>query len=227
MPITALPALDRTAATFRADTDTFFASLIPTFSIEAEAARVEINTNTTTAVDKAADATQQVVLATEQVALATDQQVLTGLDRVQTGEDRVQTGLDRTAGGVSADAAEVSRITASKLNLGSYSAPPALDNQGDALLTGAVYFDTALVTWRVWTGTAWTVGISAVAGVSSINGEINDVLFKTVGGLSLLGTGDVPTLPAQTGNAGKTLITDGTTASWQGTSSYVTQLKFA
>lgn len=43
MAITALPALDRTGATFRADVDTFFDSQLPTFSVEVEAARVEIN----------------------------------------------------------------------------------------------------------------------------------------------------------------------------------------
>lgn len=43
MPITALPALDRTSATFKTDLDTYFLTALPTFSAEAEAARVEIN----------------------------------------------------------------------------------------------------------------------------------------------------------------------------------------
>ena len=45
MAITALPSLDRTSTTFKADTDTFFGTQLPLFSVQAEAARVEINSN--------------------------------------------------------------------------------------------------------------------------------------------------------------------------------------
>lgn len=77
----------------------------------------------------------------------------------------------------SATAAEASRIGASKLNLGDKSAPPALDNQGDPLRGGATYYDTTLKKWRVWTGEAWGDGISAVSGVSSVNGHTGDVVL--------------------------------------------------
>jgi hypothetical protein len=40
MPITPLPALDRTSATFKTDTDVFFGSLLPAFSVELEALRL-------------------------------------------------------------------------------------------------------------------------------------------------------------------------------------------
>lgn len=43
--ITPLPSLDRTAATFRDDVDTFFATQLPAFSTEVESARVDINDN--------------------------------------------------------------------------------------------------------------------------------------------------------------------------------------
>lgn len=77
----------------------------------------------------------------------------------------------------SAAAAEASRIQASKLNLGAKAAPPTVDNQGEALLTGATYYDTALDKWRVWTGSAWGDGISAIAGVASVNGQTGIVIL--------------------------------------------------
>lgn len=77
----------------------------------------------------------------------------------------------------SAAAAEASRIGASKLNLGDKSVPPAVDNQGDSLLAGATYYDTTLEKWRVWTGEAWGDGISAVSGVSSVNGLTGDIVL--------------------------------------------------
>lgn len=88
--------------------------------------------------------------------------------------------------------ADASAISASKLNLGDKSAPPTTDNQGGVLRAGAAYYDTALNKWRVWTGTAWGDGISAVAGVSSLNGQAGNLTLKTVAGQSLLGSGDIP-----------------------------------
>jgi len=113
----------------------------------------------------------QVTLAAAQVTLATAKAVLTAADAVATAADRVQTGLDRTATGTSASDAEASRVAADKRYLGSKATAPTLDNQGAALATGAVYYDTALSKVRTWTGSAWVEGISAVSGVTSVNGQ--------------------------------------------------------
>jgi hypothetical protein len=129
--------------------------------------------------------------AAAQAQLAADNAALTAADAVETAADRVQTAADRVATGQDAAAAEASRIAASKLNLGNKAAPPAADNQGDALLAGATYYDTTLTKWRVWTGAAWGDGISAVAGVSSIGGQAGAVSIKTINGASLLGAGDI------------------------------------
>lgn len=149
--------------------------------------------------------------AAANATLADADRVQTGLDRVATAADRVQTGLDRVQTGADRTAAAASAVQASKLNLGSKSSPPTLDNQGAALLGGAIYYDTALNKWRVWTGVAWGDGISAVAGVSSLNGLTGDVAgiatvaglatkqatlvsgtnLKTINGASLLGSGDM------------------------------------
>ena len=71
--------------------------------------------------------------------------------------------------------ASASAIAASQLNLGDKAAPPTTDNQGQPLRAGATYFDTTLTKWRVWNGSAWAEGLSAVAGVSSLNGQTGDV----------------------------------------------------
>lgn len=76
------------------------------------------------------------------------------------------------------DDAAASALQASKLNLGPKPAPPTTDNQGQALLAGATYYDTTLGKWRVWTGTAWGDGISTIAGVSSLNGQTGEVLLS-------------------------------------------------
>ena len=51
--------------------------------------------------------------------------------------------------------------------LGSKASAPTLDNDGNALLTGALYWDTTAEQMRVYTGSSWTAAGSAVNGTSS------------------------------------------------------------
>ena len=76
-----------------------------------------------------------------------------------------------------------------KRYLGSKATAPTLDNQGAALATGAVYYDTALAKVRTWTGSAWAEGISAVAGVSSYNGATGNVVVKAFNSRSFFAMG--------------------------------------
>jgi hypothetical protein len=52
--------------------------------------------------------------------------------------------------------------------LGAKSSNPSVDNDGDALTAGALYFNTTDSDMRVYTGSAWT-GLSASSGVASFN----------------------------------------------------------
>ena len=70
-----------------------------------------------------------------------------------------------------------SEVAASKLNLGDFPSPPTTDNQGQPLRINANYYDTTLGKIRSWSGSAWADGISAVAGVSSFNGQTGDIVL--------------------------------------------------
>lgn len=58
-----------------------------------------------------------------------------------------------------------------KLVLGPKSTPPTVDNDGQPLLEGAEYYNTATKARYSWTGTVWMIGTNVTAGVSSINGK--------------------------------------------------------
>ena len=59
--------------------------------------------------------------------------------------------------------------------LGAKSSDPSVDNDGDALITGALYFDTTLGAMKVYTGSTWqTVTVSAA----------NQANINTVAGIS-------------------------------------------
>ena len=54
--------------------------------------------------------------------------------------------------------------------LGSKSTAPSVDNDGNALLTGALYWNTAVNTLYVWTGSTWTQAAFTASGFATLTG---------------------------------------------------------
>ena len=77
--------------------------------------------------------------------------------------------------------------------LGQKASDPTLDNDGDALLTGALYFNTAEDKMKVYTGSVWQ-DVAPVATAVTLS-QVTD-------------------FPSQTGESGKYLTTNGTVPSW-------------
>jgi sugar lactone lactonase YvrE len=77
--------------------------------------------------------------------------------------------------------------------LGQKASDPTLDNDGDALLTGALYFNTAENKMKVYTGSVWQ-DVAPVATAVTLS-QVTD-------------------FPSQTGESGKYLTTNGTVPSW-------------
>lgn len=136
--------------------DTFLSEIGP-FALEANALAEQLN-----------DFNYQAQAAKNAAADSAD----SALESKNDAADYASAALgSKNAAADSAAAANTSAVQASKLNLGAKASAPTADNQGAELLTGATYYDTTLTKWRVWNGAAWVAGLSAVAGVSSINGE--------------------------------------------------------
>lgn len=85
MAINALPALDRTSATFKADLDTYFLTALPGFTVQAEAARVEMVGNAASASTSAGTATAQANLAAQSASSAMSAANYKGLWSALTG----------------------------------------------------------------------------------------------------------------------------------------------
>ena len=126
----------------------------------------------------------QVALAAAQVALAAAQVSIAAGHAINAADSETNAADSASAAAGSASAANdsavnalASEVAASKLNLGDFSSPPTTDNQGQPLRINANYYDTTLGKIRSWSGSAWADGISAVAGVSSFNGQTGDIVL--------------------------------------------------
>ena len=75
--------------------------------------------------------------------------------------------------------------------LGAKTSDPVTDNDGNALVAGAFYINTTTELIRAYTGNTWVNGISAISGVSSVNGHQGEIQLMTIDGQSLVGIGDV------------------------------------
>lgn len=131
----------------------------------------------------------------------------------------------RDAAAISATNAENSRLGADKKYLGAKSAFPTVDNQGAALTVGAWYFDTVLNRARVWNGSNWIDGVTAVAGVSSVNNQVGALTLKTLNGTDLVGAGNIitrTTAPVET-RSSNTQITAADQGKWLKLSGTFTQ----
>lgn len=171
--ISALPAAPQPADTPGAFDSKAFALLAAQVAMVGEfnSCALATHQNTTAANERAVSAASSANTANGSASTAS----------IQAG---IATGAAITATDKAAEAT-ASALAASKLNLGNKSTPPATDNQGSAILAGATYYDTTLSKWRVWNGAAWADGISAVAGVSSLNGESGNLVKTTLAGYGI------------------------------------------
>lgn len=75
------------------------------------------------------------------------------------------------AAAASASAASTSYDNFDDRYLGAKAVAPTLDNDGNALLTGALYFNTVTNKMYTWTGAAWTLAFSDIAIASLITND--------------------------------------------------------
>ena len=135
-----------------------------------------------------------------------------------------------TNAGNSAAAAAASYDDFDDRYLGAKSSAPTVDNDGDALVTGAIYFNSTSDSLFVWTGSAWSAAVfdtaGALFGVNNLSDVDNAGTARTNLGLAIgsdvqafdaNNTADANlnsfvtavTLPTSDGSAGQFLKTDG------------------
>ena len=78
--------------------------------------------------------------------------------------------------------------------LGAKSSGPSVDNDGNALVSGALYYDTTANAMQVYTGSAWVAAYASLSGALLVTNNLSDVNNAANSATNLgLGTGNTPT----------------------------------
>lgn len=82
---------------------------------------------------------------------------------------------DTASAAASAAAAAASYDSFDDRYLGAKSSAPSVDNDGNALLTGALYFDTTGSAMKVWSGSAWLDAYASLSGALIASNNLSDL----------------------------------------------------
>jgi hypothetical protein len=156
----------------------------------------------------------QVANATTQATNAANSATAAANSATSAGTQATNSANSATASAASATAAAASYDSFDDRYLGAKASAPSVDNDGNALITGALYFDTTTPGMYVWTGSAWTV-MATSGDIESVTAGTGLSGGGTAGAVTVsLDTSSVYVVPSQTTHTGKFLTTDGTSASW-------------
>jgi hypothetical protein len=132
-----------------------------------------------------------------------------------------------TAAAGSATAAAASYDSFDDRYLGPKASDPALDNDGNPLLTGALYFNTTTSEMRVYTGATWLVAYLPASGYLALSGgtmtgditlnaqtdirfaDADSSAYVALQAPAVIATNYTLTLPAADGTNGQALVTNG------------------
>lgn len=163
------------------------AALVSQNAASASAATALADKNTVAA-DKAIVAADKAIVAADKGTVAADKAtVLAAQTDVTTKANGVtanvalvdQDRIDSQAAKVAAEAARDSALAAydsfDDRYLGPKAANPTLDNDGNALLTGSIYYNSVSLEMRVYTGAAWVAAYVSGSGYLASTNNLSDL----------------------------------------------------
>ena len=150
----------------------------------ATTASTDKDTATTQAGLATTNGAAQVTLATAQVALATTQATNSASSATAAASSATSASSSASSATSSASTATTKASEASTSAseaaayldlftdqyLGAKSSAPTVDNDGDALTNGDLYFDTTSNSMQVWNGSAWVAAYISAAGMAALSG---------------------------------------------------------
>jgi hypothetical protein len=220
-------AASATSASGSASTATTQASTATTKASEASTSATNAASSATAAANSATAAASSATSASSSATTATTQ-ASTATTKANTATTKASEASTSAASALSAKtAAESARDSALSAfdnfddkYLGAKSSDPTVDNDGDALVSGALYFNTNDDVMMVYTGSTWVAAYASLSGALLVSNNLSDVNSAGTAATNIgLGTGSSPTFAGATinGNISVTGTVDGRDVATDGT----------
>ena len=175
----------QTAAAASATAANSSASAALTSANNAASSASSASTSATTATTQATNAASSATAAAASATTATTQASNASTSATNAANSATAAAGSETAAAASAAAAASSFDQFDDRYLGSKTANPTVDNDGNALLTGALYFNSVASEMRVYDGSAWKAAGSAINGTTrrqSFTATAAQTTFTVTGG---------------------------------------------
>jgi hypothetical protein len=148
-------AASATAAASSAGTAATSAGQAATSATSAATSATSAAASATAAATSATSAAASATTASNSAATATTQATNAATSAASAATSATAAATSATSAAASATSAADSYDSFDDRYLGAKATPPTVDNDGNALLTGALYWNTAVNKMYVWSGTAW------------------------------------------------------------------------
>jgi hypothetical protein len=179
-------ASSATSAASSASTATTQASAASTSATAAASSASTASTQATNAASSATTATTQATNAATSATSASGSATTATTQATAASTSATNAATSATSAATSATAAATALDSFDDVYLGSKSSAPTLDNDGDPLTTGDLYYNSTANTLNYYTGSAWTP-ITA-GGITSVSADPT----PTLGGDLVLNGNDIP-----------------------------------
>ena len=147
-----------------------------TSATQAASSATQAATQATNAGNSATQAASSATQAATQVGLAAAQVLLAEAEATDAANSASAALASKNAAQAAESAMTLLYDNFDDRYLGAKSIEPTTDNDGNAIIVGALYFDTATNEWRIWNGAAWQNAPFSIPGALLSTNNLGDVV---------------------------------------------------
>jgi len=199
-----------TSATASATSATASANTATTQATNASNSATSAGTSASTATTQAGIATTQATNASTSAATATTQAGIATTQATNASNSATASASSATAAATARDQALAAFDNFDDKYLGEKTTNPTVDNDGNALQTGALYFNSVDDIMKVYTGTVWTAAYVSGTGFLATSNNLSDLqsapTARTNLGLGTLSTQDSNSVAITSGSINGTTV---------------------
>lgn len=168
-------ATSATTASTQASTATTKASEAATSATNAASSATTASTGASTATTQATNAATSASTASTQATNASNSATAAATSATNAATSATASETAKTASVAAKDAALAALDSFDDRYLGTKSSDPSVDNDNDALVSGALYYNTSTNVMKVYSGSSWLAAYASLSGTLLASNNLSDL----------------------------------------------------